>query len=349
MRLIRVGMPALVGALLLFIAVQTTRSGLGDDGGSAVQAYRAGLLPAAIGVALLLSSLAIARRSRAGYLLGLAVAVLMVVAGLALIAIELPYLGDSDLSGAFATGFIVVAVVWGLLWAAYGVAFRRARASFASTVDPGDRRLAVVLAALAVFATVSYTTLGVVAANDASVAAVDEARAQELVNGTSVEVDVVDVATDAASSTVPGSPAVARLTLDLRIRSATPYLLATAPTLCLVETATYRDPAYKPDGYCWGSPSPSDALRRAFSDVTVPGLRTVRLELERGSSPCAFAAGGWTAELRLAPQLNDPGGGIGPAPAIYSITTVFSVESATVVPREGAASGSNCLASTVSP
>ena len=108
MRLIRIVGPALVGALLLLVAVQTTATGLGENGESAVQAFRSGLVPAAVGVALLLSSLAIARRSRAGYLLGISVAALMVLGGIAVIAVEIEYLGRGGMGAAFAGGFIVV-------------------------------------------------------------------------------------------------------------------------------------------------------------------------------------------------------------------------------------------------
>ena len=348
MRITRVGPPALVGALLIFFAVQATSTGLGDYGESAIQAFRAGLLPAAFGVALLLAALAIARRSRAGYVLGIGVAALMVLGGLALIVIEIPYIGQGGLSAAFAGGFIVVAVAWGLLWAGYGVSLRRSRASFATTLEPSDRRIGIVLAALAIFSTGAYLALGAIDSSAAASRAIDQAQAAQLVADTSLQVRLIDVRVSPASGAGTAQP-VEHLTLEITISSVTSYRLAAAPRLCLTDVATYEDPAFKPDVYCWGTPDPSDALAATFADMTMsPDRLRVRLDLDRGASLCPFTAGGWNAELRLVPQLGaTPGGGVGPAPEVYATWTRFSVESATAIPPAG--TGTSCLAETVSP
>ena len=349
MRLIRVAAPALVGAFLIFMAVQAIQNGLGDYGQSAIQAIRGGMLPAAIGVGLLLAALAIARRSRAGYVLGIAVAALMILAGLALIVIEIPYLRDRGLSASFAVGAIVMAVAWGLLWAGYGLSFRRARAGFASTAGPGDRRMSIVLAALAVFSSGAYLGLGAIDSSAAASQSIDQAQAAALVAGTTIEAHVVDVSAGPASGSAGTSQPVEHLTVDIVIYSETSYRLTAAPRLCLTDLATYRDPAYKPDVYCWGMPNPSGAVQVAFADLTFsPDRRRIRLELDRGASLCAFGAGVWNAELRLAPQVGaTTGGGVGRAPEIYTIWTLFGVESATVTPPD--ATATSCIAATVSP
>jgi drug/metabolite transporter superfamily protein YnfA len=351
MRVIRIGLPTLIGALLIFIAVQTTRTGLGDYGESAIQAFHAGLIPAAVGVALLLAALAIARRSRAGYLLGLAVATLMAAAGGLLIVLEIPFMQAGGEGAAFGGGFIVVAVIWSILWAGYGLSVWRARSTFATGWQPNDRRFGIVLAALVLFTTGAEVALGVVDSSSAANRAVDEARAQQLVNGTSIAVRVVEVALEPGSATTGGSQAVARLTLDVTVQAVEPYQLEVAPGLCLTDLATYEDPAFKPDVYCWGTPSPADVVRGAFADLSVPAdARTVRLVLERGTSQCAFPPGAWSAELELAPRLSDTGGGIGPAPAIYTRAASFQVDGESAAPASGAdPAGSACLASTVSP
>lgn len=349
MRLIRVAAPALVGALLLFIAVQTIATGLGDYGESAIQAFRGGLIPAAIGVGLLLAALAIARRSRAGYLLGITVAALMILAGLALIVIEIPYLRDGGLSAAFAGAFIVAAVIWLLLWAGYGLSVRRSRASFATALEPGDRRMGMVLAGLVVFAAGAYLTLGAIDSNAAANQAIDQAQAAALVAGTTIEAHVVDVSVSAGSADSRASQPVEHLTVEIAIYSDTSYRLAAAPRLCLTDLATYRDPGYKPDVYCWGTPDPSETVGAAVGDLTVsPDRRRIRLELDRGASLCPFEAGGWNAELSLTPQLGaTPGGGVGAAPELYKISITFEVSGATVSPPDSA--GPSCIAATVSP
>lgn len=349
MSVIRVGPPALIGAILVFIAVQATRTGLGDDGQSAIQAVRGGLLPAAVGVALLLAAVAIARRSRAGYLLGIVVAVSMVLSGAWLIMLEIPFLAAGGISGSFGVIGVVVAVTWAFLWAGYGLAVRRARGRFAPAWQADDRRFGIVLGALAIFTTGAYVGLMAVDSTAGTNRAIDEARAQELVNGTAFEVRVADVTVEPGSATTGGPRAVATLTLDITIQAAEAYELVVAPGLCLTDLATYADPAFKPDVFCWGTPSPAGILGTAFSDLSIPSSeRTVQLVLERGSSPCAFAPGAWSAQLLLAPRLTNSGA-IGPAPAIYARTATFEVEDESAPPSSaGTSQGSACLASQVS-
>ena len=350
MRIVRIGLPALVGALLMYMAVQGAQTGLAYNGESAIDAFRGALVPAAIGVGLLLAAMAIAGRSRAGYWLGIGVAALMVLAGAWLIALEIPYMQTGGESAAFGTIGIGVAVVWMLVWAGYGLAFRRARASFAAAWQPGDRRFGIVLVALVIFTTGADLALGAIRSEAVANGAADEARAQELVNGTSLDVRVVDVAFEPGALTTGGPQAVAHLTLDVTVRAVEAYPLEGAPSLCLTDLATFRDPAYKPDVFCWGMPSPSGAVGTAFSDLSVPvEARTVRLVLVRGSSPCAFGPGVWSAELRIAPRLKDSGG-IGPAPQMYARATSFRVEDGSAAPPSGTVSSSSaCIASTVSP
>jgi len=348
MRLIRVAAPALIGALFLLMAVQATATGIGQYGESFVHAFRGGLLPAALGIALLLSALAIARRSRAGYLLGFVVASVMVLAGLVVFALEIPFIGKGGISGAVAIPLMTLSVVWCLLWVAYGWSFRRSRATFAATSTSIDRRVGIVLAALALFSAGAYVSLGAIESDAVANQSIDQARAAALVADTSFKVDVVDVRVGTPSGTGTGQP-VEHLTLDVSISSATSYLLSTGPLLCLTDVATYQDPAFKPDVYCWGTPDPDTALLTAFGGgpITADGTR-VRLELDRGGALCPFEAGAWNAELRLAPQLGaTPGGGVGPIPETYTVTTLFEVASGTVVPPETARA--SCIEASVSP
>jgi hypothetical protein len=307
MRMIRIGLPALIGAVLIFIAVQSTRTALGDYGESALTAVRGGLLPAAIGAGLLLAALAIARRTRLGYLLGYVVAAGMIAAGLALIAIELPYLASGGLTGTIAAALVVVALVWGLVWAGYAASFRRARATFAHTLEAGDRRFGIVLAGLGIATAATYLSLGVIVDQTGAGIAAGQQEASARVADTSVDISVVDVAFDPAPSDGSQAP-VARLTLELDVHAAQAYTLLEPPRLCLTDAATFADPAFKPDTYCWGTQGESIALTDAFGDLTMPAAaRTVRLELQRGDSLCAFTAGAWNADLRIEPLVGDSG------------------------------------------
>jgi hypothetical protein len=350
--LFRAGWPGLVGLVFLLFGMQSLASGLqSGDAGELADHLRTSAIPNAIGIVLLLAARAIRRRTRLGHLLGIAVGALGVLAGLGLIVLEIPFLQEGGESAAFGGGFVVVAAVWSLLWLLYTWRLWKARSSFAPAWVPADRRLALVIAAIVVIGAGVYVGIGALQANAAANGAIDEARAQELVNGTSIEVRVIDVTTEPGSATTGGPTAVARLTLDVTVHGVEAYQLVVAPGLCLTDLATYEDPAFKPDVYCWGTPSPATVLGTAFSDLSIPvAERTIRLVLERGASRCAFAPGVWSAALSLAPQLGDTDGAIGPAPSIYTRAATFRVEEGSAPPPSGTVPrGSACLASLVSP
>src|SRR6185503_8652161 len=132
-------------------------------------------------------------------------------------------------------------------------------------------------------------------------------------------------------------------------QAAEAYALAAAPTVCLTDMATHLDPAYKEDTFCWGGPGSAIALADGFGDLTMPSTeRTLQLDLDRGASPCGFRAGGWNAEVTLAPALSTDRN-VGPAPAMYFVNVSFVVESSVPPPAIGSPVGSACIDSTVSP
>jgi hypothetical protein len=345
---IRVVLPAFVGLVLLVIGVQSAASVLQVDGGTAVAAVRRALLPCAIGAALILVSLAVSKRSRAGYLLGLATAVVGVAAGVTAIIVEIPYLAEGGLGAALGGGVVVVAALWIALWAGYGIATWRARASFATTWARGDRTMAIVVSGLAAFTVAAYVSLGAAETEATQTVDAARARAEALVAGTSVSVQVVDVTIN--SEGAAGTTAtVERLTIELAVESAQAYALTAVPTLCLTDLATALDPAYKPDSYCWGGAGPALPLDGLVPDLGIPaGTRTLRVELTRGDSLCAFGPGSWNAELRISPSL-DTRAVSGAGAEYLAISDQFLViaEGSSASPAEGPTS--DCIASSVSP
>jgi hypothetical protein len=337
MRVIRIGLPGLIGAVLVYIALQSTLTSLGDPAGSTISAFRNGLVPAAIGVALLLAALAISRGSRAGFLLGLAVASLMVVAGGALVVFELPYLQAGGEGAAFGGGFVVVAVIWSILWVGYGVSVWRARSTFVAGWQPDDRRFGIVLAGVAVFSTGAYLGLGAVQDSATSNSTLDDAQAPALVEATAFQVRAVD---SIVTSGTDGAPVVNHMTLEIELRSPQGYRLATGPTLCLTSQAIYLDPAYKPGMLCWAEPGLDDALRSQFAAIR-PGVTTTTLQVDGTGSPCPFPPGQWNAELTLAPSIDNAGGGVGPAPGLYSLDAMFQVGEASVAPPTSGATAAS--------
>jgi hypothetical protein len=198
------------------------------------------------------------------------------------------------------------------------------------------------------FSVAAYAALALIDSGTAAAATVDEARAQELVNGTTFQVRVVD-ATFATAAGVSGQ-AASHLTLELVFQAAEAYALAAAPTLCLTDMATHTDPAYKQDTFCWGGPGTAVVLADGFGDLTMPSTeRSLQLDLVRGSSPCGFGAGGWNAEVTLAPALSTDRT-VGPAPAMHVVNVAFDVESSVPAPPGGSpTNGTACIDSTVSP
>src|SRR6188472_971182 len=108
MRVVRVGLPAIVGLLFLLFGMQSIASGIqnGDPGAFASE-IQVGVLPLAIGIVLLLASVAVARRTRLGYWLGLGAGLLMVVAGIGVIVAEIPFLQDGGLGAAIGGGIVI--------------------------------------------------------------------------------------------------------------------------------------------------------------------------------------------------------------------------------------------------
>ena len=104
--------PALFGILLLYIGISSMAHELQYYSETPIADVRGQLLPITIGVALLLAALGVSRRSRAGYLLGLASAGLLIVAGFALIAIEVQYILQGRSGSQYGWVFIVAAGIW---------------------------------------------------------------------------------------------------------------------------------------------------------------------------------------------------------------------------------------------
>ena len=345
---IRVVLPAAVGLVLLVIGVRSATVELESGGASVVSTVQRALLPVAIGAGLILVSLAVSRRSRAGYVLGIATAILGIAAGIAAIVVEIPYLQEGGMGGALGGGVVVIAVLWIGLWAAYGVSMWRARSSFAATWARGDRTFAIVLSGLVVFTVAAYISLGAVATEATDTADAAVAQANALVAGTSLTVQVIDLSVD--TSAVAGStPAVERLVLELHVQSPEAYPLYAAPALCLVDLATAQDPGYRPDAFCWGGPGRAVALEGAFPDLGIrSGTQTIRVDLTRGSSVCAFGPGPWNAALRILPSIAATAGN---DPYLYlSVSAQVQVEAQGAPPAStNPGATSDCIASMVSP
>src|SRR6478672_2232249 len=168
MRAFRVGLPALTGLVIIFVAMQAIRVELQNSGTALLDTVHAWLPPLAFAIGLLLISLAISRRTRLGYGLGLGLAIVMVLGGLAVVALEVPYLAQGGLSAALGAGVVILASAWILAWAIHGISMRRARATFAAGWQANDRRFGIVLGSLAGFAAVAYLSLGFVLTDQAA-------------------------------------------------------------------------------------------------------------------------------------------------------------------------------------
>jgi hypothetical protein len=347
-RFYRVGLPAVTGFVVIFVAAQSIRVALGESGTGLLDVVHAWLLPVSFAIGLLLTALAISRRTRSGYLLGVGLAVLMVLGGFAVIASEVPYLAGGGVGAALGAGIVILASAWILAWAVHGISMRRARASFAADWQPIDRRFGIVIASLAIFAAAAYLSLGFVLSEGAAAGDASRADSAALVAGTTIEAHVIAV-TYAPSTDGASAPEVEHLTLELSFMGAPAYALGQAPTVCLTDAATSRDPAFKPDVYCWGTAGPALVLADGFSDLAMPSTaRLIRLELERGGSLCAFGAGEWDAQIRIEPLVADAGTGI---PEVYTRTASFVLElsGGQAPPPSGTVAAGDCLASTVSP
>lgn len=320
-------LPAVVGVLVLAYGLQGAIAATqpGNPDGSAAS-LRGALVPISIGVVLLLTALAVAKRTRSGLLLGQVVAVAMALAGVAFFVLEIEYLTEGGMSAAFAGPFMVMAVLWSIVWAIYAWRITRARSRFAPDWQPGDRGLGIVLSVLVLLAGGVWLALGNVEAQAAVDFDAAYAEAQAYIAGTTFEVAVVDFALDESTGGDP-APVVEGLVLELTLRSPQSYALMSVPRLCLVDRATADFPAYKEDILCWGTPGTPLDLESDFADLRVlAGDTTVRLELERGTSPCAFRSGTWSAELRLAPDtLTADTDELSPWPQSFTIDAAFDV------------------------
>jgi hypothetical protein len=308
MRIVRVGLPALVGLLFLLFGIQSVFA-------SEVQV---GVLPLAIGIVLLLASVAAARQTRLGYWLGLAVGLLMAVAGLAAIAVEIPFLGQGGLGASIGGGVIMLAVIWTLLWLLYTWGFSKAKAAFATTWTPLDRRLAVIVSVVVAVAAAMFLGIAALQTNAAANAIENDAQARSAVEATTLQVRVLDVGITPASAAGPA--VVNQLALELVLRNPQAYTLAASPTLCLTSHAVFNDPGYKQGMLCWGMPGPDDSLRSSYAALTVQqGTTTIKLDLTGAGSPCPMSPGTWNAELTFEPALADGT----PAGGLYAIDAPF--------------------------
>lgn len=346
MRIVRVGLPALVGLIVLYATVTTLASDLRFSAENVPGVLRSAVLPIAIAVTFLIAALALARRSRAGFFLGLAAAAAMTLGGAGLIVIEIGYLNQGGESAAFAGGFIVAAAIWMALWAGYGLALWRARPAFAPTWRRGDRRMAIVLAALVLLAAGSYVGLGSAESAAAETGAANREQAEQLVLGTSLAVDASNITLE--TSGAGSTPAVASMTIELSVTSLATYELAAVPTLCLTDLATALDPAYKPETYCWGLGGRAITLDAGFERMIVDqGTVTFQLDVMRGDSLCAFGPGAWNAELRIAPRVATADGS-GASVEAFGVSSEFAV-AVNGQPVDGTGPTTDCIASTVSP
>jgi hypothetical protein len=348
MRFYRVGLPALTGLVILFAAVQSIRVVLDSSGTEPLlDAAHSWLLPIALAVGLLLAALAIARRSRLGYLLGLALSIVMVFIGLGVIAIEIPYLGAGGFGAAIGAGVVVLASGWILAWAIYGISMRRAASSFAAEWQPTDRSFGVVLGSLAAFAAVAWLSLGFVLNDQVAVAESGRTQAAALVAATSTEARVIE-ATFGPAPDGSGVRVVETLSLELTFVGSQEYRLARVPTVCLTDAATSSDPAFKMDVYCWGGGGPAIVLSDAFGDLVMPGSpRSVRLDLQRGASLCAFGAGSWTALVGIVPLVDGADAGFDSEVSTRLVS--FVVTSPGGTPPSGTGAETSCFDATVSP
>ena len=272
MRVVRVGLPALAGCLVLLFGLQSVSSGLqsgstglpGIDPPAISSEIQVGILPIGIGIVLLLAAVAIARRTRLGYWLGLLVGALMAVAGLGLIVTEIPFLQKGGLGGAIGGGIVVLAIVWTILWLAYTWRFSKASSDFEPAWTPSDRRMELVITAIVLVSAVAFLGIEALQANATADAIENDAQARAAVEATTLEVLVLDFGVTPASAT---RAAVNHLTLDLVLRNPQAYAITESPTLCLTSRAISDDPGYKQGMLCWGIPDPEDSLRSTFSGL----------------------------------------------------------------------------------
>lgn len=332
MTLFRVGWPGLIGLVLVLFGFQSLATGI-RSGNNPVFAdhLQTSSLPNAIGIILLLTAFAIARRTRGGLVLGIVVGALGVATGLALIALEIQYTQAGGEGASYAAVFYVVGGTWSLIWLLYVWRLWKARSGFAVAWAPADRRMALATAAVIAIGTALFAGIGTAPIDAIGHGTDGDAQARALVEATAFDALPID------ASVTPGSgrtqPIVNRLAIELDLRSPTAYALAAAPTLCLTSQVVHLDPRFKPGVLCWGLPGADESLKSKFADLTVPqGLTTIKLELGGAGSPCPFSPDVWYAELTFAPVI-DPGvGAIGPAPANYTITSRFQVGDDSMVP-----------------
>ncbi len=341
MRFVRVGLPAVVGFLFLLFGTQSVAAGLqaGDPGAFASE-IQVGVLPLAIGIVLLLASVAAARLTRLGYWLGLGVGLLMAAAGLAAIAVEIPFLQQGGLGASIGGGIIIFAVAWTLLWLLYTWPFSKAKSAFAPAWTPADRRLAALIAVVVVVAGATFFGMAALQTNAIANAIENDAQARAAVEATTLEVRAFDFGVTPASATGPA--AVNRLTLELVLYNPKAYVLTGPPTLCLTSYAVFHDPAYKQGLLCWGMPGPEDSLRFSFPALTVrQDTTTINLNLRGAGSPCPMSPGEWNAELTFEPAManGSPGGGL------YAIDAPFFVvdDSIPQLPSGAPAASDGCL------
>ena len=342
MRVIRAGLPALIGAVLLGLGGSPILADLlGGDPARLVYAVRNGFIPIAIGIGLLLVAVALYRQSRLGYLLALVVATLFAIAGLGVILIESSFLNSEEFGASFALPIIAIGAAWTVVWIVYAWRLALARSTFAAAWQPGDRPLAVGLAVLVAASIGLNFALDALASSAIAATEGQQLQAQSLVGGTTLAVEVNDQTVDPSGATVE------HLMLTLTVNAAVKYALFNRPTLCLTDLATYQDPAYKSGNVCWGGDGTPITV---MDDIGTPGLAEgstgIAVDLSRGASRCAFAAGVWNAELTLVPRT-----GAG-APDGYTIRTTFEVQRATdetaAPPSATGQEPSSCMASLVS-
>lgn len=346
MHLVRIGFPAAIGLLLVSWGWTVIADSFGsrpDRSIGILEAVAFGIVPVGLGIAFLIAAFAIARLARSGYGLGLAAALLVTLALIAFIVTELGYLDDVGIGGALAGPLIAIAALLTLIPVGYGLALRRSRGLFAATWTALDRSIGVALVVVAAATlTISLAGRATGATANADTEA-DAARAQALVAAATLEARVVDVSLVTSATGLP--EAVRRLTLRLVLDSPEPFDLASQPTLCLTDLATFRDDAYKPGTVCWGGPGEAILLAGPGVAATITeGTNQYEIQLDDRTTACALGPGTWLAELRLMPRL-----GASPLNESYSVTAEFEVPAGSSSPLPAAGTsrpaGAACMES----
>ena len=157
----RAAWPGLLGLVILLFGLQSLSTGIQSGyAGELADHVRTSSIPNAIGIILLLTAVAIWRRTRAGLALGLAVGALGVASGIAVFVLEIPFLQGGGEGASFAVPVMVIVAVWSLIWLLFTWRLWKARSTFSPAWVRADRLMAVAVAGIAIVATGLYVGIG---------------------------------------------------------------------------------------------------------------------------------------------------------------------------------------------